>query len=395
MNVRSALFTLLGGLVVALAPMGCAPVAAPEIEPETTAASAPTPVPVPPVQASESVATTTVDPIKTRIELAIDHVRQRDLLTTNAFWTIFHGMLAFGPGLTLLDERTGARVNAIDYILGGKFDKGEIRGFSFFPTQYGLDVQMGPTFLGQGHQDQFFGYLAQGGLKAEQPVVVYGKPYTVMDFVRHTKARARTNQELSWTIIVLSEYVGTTDRWKNSAGEMISFEDLLRAEINAPVNSAACGGTHRLEGITWALHTHLRRGGKREGVWKDADEHLKKYQEMARRHQHPDGSFSTNFFNGPGDDPDPTRRIGTTGHLVEFLSMSLPEEELKSEWMKKAAGTLALLFLENQGLALEAGALYHGIHGLVLYYRRVYGWDHFDKVATIKNSAVTSATSTK
>lgn len=318
--------------------------------------------------------------LKERVALAIEHVRRRDLLVTNAFWTIFHGILAFGSGQTLYNPQTGTRVNAIDYIFSGRTDQGEIRGLAFIPTKYGLDVQMGPTYVGQGHQDQLIGYLVQCGLKKDQKIVVFGKDYTVMDIVAHTKMRVRVGQELSWSIIMLAEYLGTEAKWTNMHGEAISVPDLVRSEVQANVENAACGGTHRLEGLTWVLHTHLRRGGKKEGLWKEVENHLVKYQKLSREWQNPDGTFSTGYYKSAGNDPDVQRRIGTTGHILEFLSMSLPDEELKAQWVQDAAGRLALLFLENQSLPIESGALYHSVHGLVLYYARVFPWD-LDKPA--------------
>src|SRR5262249_26073153 len=54
--------------------------------------------------------------LKDRIEMAVEHVRSRDLLTTNGFWTVFHGLLGLGPSTTLLNPETHERVNALDYI---------------------------------------------------------------------------------------------------------------------------------------------------------------------------------------------------------------------------------------------------------------------------------------
>jgi len=34
------------------------------------------------------------------------------------------------------------------------------------------------------------------------------------------------------------------------------------------VATAACGGTHRLFGLSWVYHLHLQKGGKTEGVWR-------------------------------------------------------------------------------------------------------------------------------
>src|SRR5262249_44280663 len=53
--------------------------------------------------------------LRGRVEAAIDNVRQRDLLTSNSFWTVFHGILGLGPSILLTDD-TGKQVNAVDYI---------------------------------------------------------------------------------------------------------------------------------------------------------------------------------------------------------------------------------------------------------------------------------------
>src|SRR5216684_3291268 len=54
-----------------------------------------------------------------RIEAAVQNVRERDLLTTNGFWTVFHGILGLGPSVQLVDPNTHAKFNAVDYICKG------------------------------------------------------------------------------------------------------------------------------------------------------------------------------------------------------------------------------------------------------------------------------------
>ena len=103
--------------------------------------------------------------LKKRIEAALEQVSKRDLLTTHAFWTVFHGILGSGLEKTMLTyPDTRKQVNAIEYICGG----GKIRGMQFLPTPDGLDVQIGPQFEGQGHQDQFIAEMAQWGMKPDQ-----------------------------------------------------------------------------------------------------------------------------------------------------------------------------------------------------------------------------------
>jgi hypothetical protein len=309
--------------------------------------------------------------LRTRIEVAIDNARSRDLLTTHGFWTVFHGILGLGLSVTLQNPDTGAKVNAIDYIAAG----GEVRGLEFIPTKYGVDVKTGALqFVGQGHQDQFIAEMGEWGIPANKKFLVNGKEYTFMDFVRHAQMRAQvtSNQELSWAVVVIGEYLGTDITWTNGAGEKLRYEDLVRYELDQPVESAACGGTHRLFGLTWAYYLHLRKGGKTDGIWKEVVEKTHKYQRLAKKYQNPDGSFSSNHFRGPGNTPDMQQRISTTGHMLEWLALSLTDEELREPWMQEAANALALMFFDIQGQEMEGGALYHAVHGLLLYYARVY-----------------------
>jgi hypothetical protein len=313
------------------------------------------------------------DPLKHRLELAIDNVRERDLLTTNGFWTIFHGILGLGPSVTLLDPATGKRVNAVDYICDG----GELRGLRFNPTRWGLDVQLGPFMVGQGHQDQFVAEMGQWGMTPDRTFNVLGKDYTFMDFVRHSQMRARINQkqELSWTILVVGQYLGTDVCWTNAHGERLRYEDLLRYELDLPIEEAPCGGTHRLFDLAWVYQLHELRGGDMSGIWQEIPTKIATYRNLARKYQNPDGSFSTNFFRGPGNAADSQLRINTSGHILEFLALALSDEELKQQWVQEAANAVALMILEQKGSPIEGGSLYHATHGLILYYDRVYGGD--------------------
>jgi hypothetical protein len=312
------------------------------------------------------------DFLKDRIEAALEHVRRRDLLTTHGFWTIFHGILGLGPETTtLLNLETGQRVNAMDYIAQGN----SIRGMIIERTADGLDVKSGQTFVAQGHQDQFIAEMVQWGLPASTKFTVGGKAYTFMDFLRHAKMRASVaqKQELSWAILVIGQHFGTDIAWTNSAGEQLRFEDIVRYELNEPIDSAACGGTHRLFGLTWVLHLHRRQGGKLEGVWKDVAAKLEEHKRHAKKHRNADGSFSTDYFKGPGNIDDNQLRISTTGHILEWLSLYLPDSELKEPWMQEAASTLAKMILESHLDPVEGGALYHAAHGLHMYHSRVFG----------------------
>ncbi len=319
------------------------------------------------------------DALKERTFAAIDQARRRELRTDNGFWTIFHALLGLGPSVQLKDPVLGLPVNALDYVRNG----GRVRGMFFLPTEDGVEVEGGETFVAQGHQDQFIAEMSQWKIPVDLPFTVNNRKYTFNDFVKNAQARASVipkpgmpPQELEWTILVLGQYRGVDlPRWTNRFGESLTLEDLLRAELKKPVEDCACGGTHKLFGLTWVYHLHLQKGGKREGVWQEVADTLLLYQQKAKQYQNPDGSFSTSFFRGPGNDPSMQLRMNTTGHTLEWLSLWLTDEELKQQWVQDAANALAMMFLNIQGQAMESGTLYHAVHGLLIYYARVFDAD--------------------
>jgi hypothetical protein len=296
------------------------------------------------------------------------------LRTDNGFWTIFHEILGVGPENAMLkDADTGKKIKAIDYIAEG----GNVRGMEFIPTPDGLDVQTeAGSGVFQGHQDQFVAEMVQWGLPKDKKFIVKGTAYTFNDFIRNAKARARVtnNQELSWAVLIVGQFCGPDHRWTNSAGEKISVEDMVHYELNQPIaDSPVCGGTHRLFGITWVYHLHRKQGGKKEGVWKEAADTIADYIARARRYQNRDGFFSTSYLKEPGDVPDSQLRLASTGHVLEWLSLALTDQELRQLWVEKAADALAVMILENSNNPLDGGALYHAAHGLHLYRARLWG----------------------
>src|SRR5579859_6523694 len=127
------------GITVTLSSASCAPIDAPAPE-----AKAPSSTRQEPAKSmAEKVLARDSDPLRVRIEAAIDNVRSRDMLTTHGFWTVFHALLGLGHSLELHDPDSKRSVNALDYIASG----GEIRGMRFLPTKDGLDVQIGPQYV--------------------------------------------------------------------------------------------------------------------------------------------------------------------------------------------------------------------------------------------------------
>jgi hypothetical protein len=180
-------------------------------------------------------------------------------------------------------------------------------------------------------------------------------------------------REYSWTLIGLTTYLPTSAQWTAQDGQTWSIERLMEIELQHDLAGSACGGTHRLIGLTTALNRHLSQGGQLDGVWRQAEQRIQQATADARRYQNPDGSFSTNYFHRPGHSPDLAQNMSASGHVLEFLTLALTDAQLREPWVRRAAEQLCGVFEDTGELPLVCGALYHAAHALVLYRQRVFG----------------------
>jgi hypothetical protein len=117
----------------------------------------------------------------------------------------------------------------------------------------------------------------------------------------------------------------------------------------------------------------MKKGGKKTGVWNDVHAKIDTYKQLAKKLRNPDGACSTDYFKGSANQADPHLRIGTSGHVVEWLALAMTDEELRSPWMQDTVNTLVKMILDMEKSEVDGGALYHATHGLHLYHMRVFG----------------------
>ncbi len=297
-------------------------------------------------------------------------------LREHAAWQILHGALAYQRGF-LVDNDDGSRISAVEHLMQGGSMKGwQVEVVSNDTGQLGLRalVEEGSK-TGQGHVDQWLAILAQCDLPPDQIIRVGDQQVTMADFVAQAQWDVPRNvlREYSWTLIGLSTYLPQGATWTASDGRQWDLEKLIAIEAEQELATAACGGTHRLIGMSMALNRHLAADGKLEGGWQQADRVLQDAIKQARQLQNADGSFSTNYFQRPGRSPDLAQNLGASGHILEFLTLSLTDEQLREPWMQRAVLHMCQLFRQTRKVPLECGALYHAAHGLVLYRTRLYG----------------------
>ncbi|HZN36852.1 MAG TPA: ADP-ribosylation factor-directed GTPase activating protein isoform b [Pirellulaceae bacterium] len=336
------------------------------------------------------------------LEYTFDHRRLSVGQGANdqAAWQIIHGALAFKREFLVRDGDKD--VSAVDYILGG----GSMKGLSLrrgdplddemkpsIPgggLRYGITTVVANDKMGQGHTDQWLGYLSDCKLPLEQPLVVEGRPHTIADYIDQAKRDVHKNpiREYSWTLMALNSYYPTDYTWQAADGSEWSIAKLVEIELEHSLDQSPCGGTHRMTALTMAYNRRQVEGKPFEGVWKSLAERIEQCVNKAREFQNPDGSLSSNYFARPGKSADLAICMGSAGHVMEFIATALDKDQLQEPWVKRAVLDVCKLFRKTKPVDVECGALFHAAHGLVLYREKVFGPRTFGKEAA---AAVTAA----
>lgn len=337
----------------------------------------------PETPSTKSVALPGDDELRSRLDAVIEFSKNGRHLNTrdHAAWQVVHGALEFGREFQI--EHDGKLVGAIDYLLAG----GKLKGWDLRKGDHGvIAVEEPGSKTGQGHPDQWLGYLSQCGLKPDDKLTVGGQDFTVNDLITQAQWDLRNGMEATWTLMAFSTYLPMNSKWKAKDGSEWTIERIVEMEAGVDTTTRACGGTHCLYGLACALNRYKKEGGDlSKEPWKSLDHRIYGYEDpqtkkhvdglidKARKFQQPDGSLSTQFFERPGSTANLEQRIHSTGHTFEFLCVVLSDEQLKEPWVTKAALSLIDMLERTQEFAVECGALYHAVHGLDLYRARRFG----------------------
>lgn len=315
--------------------------------------------------------------LKRRLDHALDlaYGHRRLNVRDHAAWQVVHGAVAFGRDFPM--EKDGEIISAVDYLLaGGKMNGWNLEPGDMLGGRQGLRAILEKgSKTGQGHYDQWLGYLSGCNLPPDQRIVGGDKTFTVADLMAQVEwdVPRNSDREYSWTVMGLTTYHPTDYSWTASDGNQWTIEKLIQIEAEQELNTSACGGAHRLCGLTLALNRHESQGRTISGGWQQAKERIEQSLRTAREFQNSDGSLSSNYFERPGRSADLSENLGATGHVFEFIVLAVPDSEIHDEWIKRAGLFLCDVLERTKDVPLECGALYHAVHGLVLYRERLFG----------------------
>jgi len=316
-------------------------------------------------------------PLQDLIEQTLLFNRDKRMLSVdrNAAWQVAHGAVAYGKDLKL--QVDGKEVSALEYLFSG----GQIRGWelSLGPTLANTNrpsikayVEAG-SYVGQGHVDQFIGYLSQAALPLNTPIHIDDQILTLEDWGRSAQAEIPNNpyREYSWTLIALTNLFPNDVTWKAADDKPWTLESIAEFEAKQDLADSPCGGMHRLMGLAHTVVYCKNRQIPFQGGWLAAKQKVEQAVETIKKFQNSDGTFSANYTLRPGTSPDLSTRIGTTGHTLEFLAFALEPEQLSEPWMQRSVYRLCELLNAASQVDLECGGLYHGLSGLRIYRDRL------------------------
>jgi hypothetical protein len=308
--------------------------------------------------------------LKTRVRTVLKGYYRKALNSKdNDPWESMHGMLSYGVHSRIHDGGpNGQLITSVGWLCYNKPCKGQtllyVTPSGELRAKYGVGLQ--------GHLGQFLAMLAQCHVSPDYPIHVGDHEFTIKDLIEAEKLTCYPKSELTFKLIALQHYGDLNDKWVNDQGIEWDFSKLISEELAQPIRGAACGGTHRLSGLSLVVKARQRRGEPLDGEYLKADNFVKKYQMYAFRLQNRDGSLSTSWFRGSGDEEDNNRRIKTTGHILEWLCYSLSDEQLREPQTIRAVTYLANLMYSNYDTEWEIGPRSHALHALLLYDQRVF-----------------------
>ncbi|PNY34427.1 hypothetical protein [Rhodopirellula sp. MGV] len=280
-------------------------------------------------------------------------------------WGMMHQLMVFGSDTQV---RVGNRLySTIAWIAGNNICRGQRL---LTNDADGIKAKSGVGL--QGHESQFLAVLGMCNVPVEYPLYAGQMKYNVDALIKSEQRGCKPENELTFTLIGFSHYLDTDSTWIAADGSEWDFERLIAEELEEPIVGAACGGTHRLMGYAHALRKRRAEGKPIEGHWKRAEIYTNDFIDYAYSLQNRDGSMSTEWFEGRGDNNDVDRKIQTTGHIVEWLLTVTPDEDLQDRRLVAAVSYLLRAMASDLDHDWAIGPKGHALRSLAMYHQRVF-----------------------
>ncbi len=311
---------------------------------------------------------------RVRSTLAFHRARQLSA-ATNSVTEIMAACLAFGCRTNVMrGDQAGKSINAITQLC---WNYPCNRYLPLFLADGHIAARL--SYGHQEHRSQLLATLALARVKADYPMRVGEDVRCVGDLVEGEKLRCRADEDLSLTLVGMAYYVTDDSTWKNYLGEPWSVEQIVREELAKPVVTAPDGGLNRLMGLSYTLQRRKKCGQPIDGQYRRAEKFLREFHDYAFQLQNSDGSWGPWFFSAHGTSRDPVQNLRGTGHILEWLALSVPEEDLEDPRMIRALEHVVSLLGSRRyrgGVrsldTREIDSVMHALHALTIYDERLF-----------------------
>jgi hypothetical protein len=254
--------------------------------------------------------------------------------------------------------------------------------------------------LGYGAQalpSQLLATLAFARVQANYPLRAESTVRTVADLVESEKLGCREGSDLSLKLVGLA-YFAEEGEWKNDAGEEWSVEKIVRAELNRTALNASESGLNRLLGLAYANYRRVKRNQPLDGQYSRAEKYLADFHKFAFNVQNADGSWGY-YLAARGSSKDPLASLRSSAYVLEWLALSLPEEQLGDTRVAAAVNYVVQGINTQRNRAAptlpsrEINSIARALHGLSIYDDRFYANAAEDKPPAEKPAEKTAAKS--
>ncbi|GHT44373.1 hypothetical protein FACS189454_01530 [Planctomycetales bacterium] len=248
--------------------------------------------------------------------------------------------------------------------------------------------------VGHGYQQRpgsLLALMAMSNIMPNYEIKVGGGTYTITNLIESEKAFVASGQNLSLELVALSFYGKTKDQWKNDLGATWSIEKMVTEELNRSIDQGTSEATDWLLGLTAAVKLYEEEKKPIRGPMALAKKQIKTYQDFVLSVQNDTHLWHPKFFLYKGTNPDAYETLFSSGHILRWLMMSLPDKELNNPQVVKAVTSLNATLNRIPSTAtttmlndrqLEAIAV--SLHALSLYHQRVFGNETPDKAVAAR-----------
>ncbi len=237
--------------------------------------------------------------------------------------------------------------------------------------------------VGAGYQKRpasFLALLAMSNIMPNYEMKVGGNEFTIANLIASEKATLSKGMNLSMALVGLSFYGEASDQWKSETGETWNVERMVTEELNRSIDQGSCDVTDWLLGLTAAVKLYEEEGKTLRGPIALARRQLGTYHDFVLSIQNENYLWHPKFFLFKGASADAYETLYSSGHILRWLLLSLPEKKLEDPKVVKALASLASTLSRiptniNAGTMsdrqLESVAV--SLHALAIYNQRVFG----------------------